>query len=53
MCCDEKGMSLCGECERFETCDRMQAFYGQPGYDRLRARMLEDVARRRANGGDA
>ena len=47
-CCDEKGILLCGECEQLEVCDRMQAFYAQPGYDKLRVRMLEEVARRRA-----
>jgi len=53
-CCDEKEILLCGECEQFEVCDRMQAFYAQPGYDKLRARMREEVARRRAGErGDA
>lgn len=50
-CCDDKEVSLCGECRQFETCERIQAFYAQPGYDRLRTRMLEEVARREAGTG--
>jgi hypothetical protein len=53
-CCDEKGILLCGECGRLEVCETVQAFYAQPGYDKLRARMLAEVAGRRAgDGGDA
>jgi hypothetical protein len=50
ICCDEQAVSLCGQCGQFEECDRMRAFYAQPGYDRLRAKMLEEVARRRPGG---
>lgn len=46
-CCDEKGIRFCGECAQFEHCSRMAEFYAQPGYDKLRSRMLEEVARRR------
>jgi hypothetical protein len=49
-CCDEKGVLFCGECSQFETCARMNEFYAQPGYDRLRRRMLEEVARRAHKG---
>jgi hypothetical protein len=47
VCCDEKGILFCGECGEFEGCERMQAFYSQPGYDELKRRMLEEVARRK------
>ena len=40
-CCEEQGVSYCGQCDRFDGCARMEAFYSQPGYDALRARMLE------------
>lgn len=40
VCCDARGLLLCGECAEFEGCDRMRAFYAQPGYDELRNRML-------------
>jgi len=46
-CCDEKGILFCGECAQFEQCARMAEFYAQPGYDKLRSRMLEEVVRRR------
>jgi hypothetical protein len=44
LCCEGKGLLLCGECAQFDRCTRMRAFYGQPGYDWLRKRMLELVA---------
>jgi hypothetical protein len=49
VCCEEKGILFCGECPGFEECGQMAQFYAQPGYDRLRSRMLEQVARRRWN----
>ena len=36
----------CGECSQFE-CARMKEFYSKPGYDKLRRRMLEEVAKRK------
>ena len=47
-CCDEQEILLCGECKQFEACDSIRAFYAQPGYDKLRMRMLQEVARRQA-----
>jgi len=46
-CCEEKELQLCGECSEFEGCVIMREFYSKPGYDELRRRMLEEVARRR------
>lgn len=46
-CCEEKRLRFCGECAEFETCARMAHFYAQPGYDKLRRRMLEEVSRNR------
>jgi hypothetical protein len=45
-CCEERGLTFCGECTQFAECTRMAEFYAQPGYDRLRKRMLAEVARR-------
>jgi hypothetical protein len=44
-CCEERGLLFCGECSQFEECARMEEFYSKPGYDELRRRMLEEVAR--------
>ena len=49
-CCEDKEIVFCGQCRQFETCDTMQAFYAQPGYEKLRAKMLEKVAARRTGG---
>ncbi len=46
VCCEEKGVQFCGECTQFEDCARMQEFYSQPGYDELRERMLDEIAKR-------
>ena len=46
-CCEEKGILFCGECSQFEKCVRMKDFYSKPGYDQLRRRMLEELARRK------
>jgi hypothetical protein len=46
ICCEERGLAFCGECAQFAECTRMAEFYAQPGYDRLRERMLAEVARR-------
>ncbi len=43
MCCEERGVRFCGECDLFEDCARMRRFYAQPGYDELRRRMLDIV----------
>lgn len=43
LCCEGRDIRFCGECERFEACDRMAAFYSQLGYDRLRERMLRMI----------
>jgi len=45
VCCEEKGVILCGECSEFDECARMTEFYSKPGYDELRRRMLEELAR--------
>jgi hypothetical protein len=46
VCCEEREVQFCGECAQFEGCARMEEFYSQPGYDELRKRMLEEIARR-------
>jgi hypothetical protein len=51
-CCEEKGIMFCGECSQFETCVRVEEFYSQPGYDKLRERMFEAIQRRRETVGD-
>ena len=50
MCCEEKRIRLCGECDQFEGCTRMKEFYAKPGYDALRTRMLEEVRKRGGDG---
>jgi len=47
VCCEEKGLFFCGECAEFDGCKRMAEFYAQPGYDKLRRRMLEEVSKKR------
>ena len=47
ICCEEEGILFCGGCNQFEECVRMKEFYSKPGYDELRKRMLEEVARRK------
>jgi len=49
-CCEGKGIRFCGKCDQFEECDRMEAFYSKPDYDRLRVRMLQEIARERSRG---
>lgn len=51
-CCRQKSVRFCGECNQLDQCERMQAFYGQPGYDALRKRMLEAFRMRRDNDED-
>ena len=46
-CCEEKGILFCGECSQFEKCGRMKEFYAKPGYNELRRRMIEEIARRK------
>ena len=46
VCCEEKGVLFCGECSQFEECARMQEFYSQPGYDKCKERMFEEIARK-------
>lgn len=43
LCCETRGIRFCGQCDEFEACDRMAAFYAQPGYGELRERMLQTV----------
>jgi len=42
-CCEEKEILFC----EIEECARMKEFYSKPGYDKLRRRMLEEVAKRK------
>ena len=44
-CAEQHGVAYCGACSQFDQCERMQAFYAQPGYDALRERMLQAVHR--------
>jgi hypothetical protein len=46
ICCEEV-ILLCGECSQFEGCAEMKEFYSKPGYDELRRRVLEEVAKMR------
>jgi hypothetical protein len=45
VCCEERGILFCGMCGQLEECARMEAFYAQPGYDRLRRRMFDEIER--------
>ena len=47
-CFRQKSLSFCGECDQFDRCERMEAFYAQLGYDALKRSMLEAVRRSRA-----
>lgn len=47
ICCEDKGISFCGECARFAGCAIIEEFYSKPGYHELRARMLGEIVRRR------
>lgn len=49
-CCEQKGILFCGECSEFEGCIRMKEFYSKFGYDELKKRMLEEIARRKRKG---
>lgn len=42
-CCERKAILFCGECDELKQCERMEAFYAQPGYDALRKRMFEAI----------
>jgi hypothetical protein len=44
ICCDEKEVLYCGECSQPDECITMQEFYSQPGYDKLKRRMFEQIA---------
>ena len=44
-CCEERGIIFCGECSQFEGCIRMREFYSKPGYDELRRRMFDEIAK--------
>lgn len=46
MCCEDKGIMFCGECDQFETCEKVEEFYSQPGYDKLKIEMFEEIERR-------
>ena len=55
VCCEGRGLALCGECAQFEVCPTLRDFYAQPGYEALKQRMVQEMARRtgrcRAGGG--
>jgi hypothetical protein len=51
VCCEERGVLFCGECDELEGCERMEAFYSQPGYDEAKRRMFEEILRRRGSLG--
>lgn len=50
-CCERRAILFCGECEQFSDCDRMEAFYAQPGYEALRRRMF-DALRKLTEGAE-
>ena len=52
-CCEEKGILFCGECSQFEKCARMKEFYAKPGYNELRRRMIEEIARRKTESSES
>ena len=45
VCCEEKGVLVCGSCGEFAECARMREFYAEPGYEELRRRMLDQINR--------
>jgi len=47
MCCEEKGILFCGECQQFDECTRMKEFYSKPSYDKLKRRMIKEVEKRK------
>jgi len=47
MCCEEKGILFCGECQQFDECAQMKEFYSKPGYDKFKSRMLKEVEKRK------
>lgn len=47
ICCEEKNIMFCGQCNQFEKCEIMKEFYLKPGYDELRRRMLNEISKRR------
>lgn len=51
-CCEGRGLSFCARCDQFNRCEIVEAFYAQPGYERLRERMLEALNRRKGRSED-
>ena len=51
-CCRQKALLFCGECDQLDRCERMEAFYAQPGYDVLRRRTLGAVSGGVESAGD-
>jgi hypothetical protein len=53
LCCEGRGLVLCGECSQFEVCPTLREFYAQPGYEALRQRMKQKVAAKASRERDA
>lgn len=51
-CCEQRAIPFCGKCDQLSRCERMQAFYAQPGYDALKRRMFEAIERREKGPAD-
>lgn len=47
-CCEGRGLLFCAACDQFNRCELVEAFYAQPGYERLRERMLEALGEAKA-----
>jgi hypothetical protein len=50
LCCEDRQLLFCGECQQLEECPRMREFYSQPGYAELKERMLRAAAKIQRKG---
>lgn len=52
VCCEGSGLLFCAECDQFNRCELVRAFYAQPGYEKLRERMLEALSEPKLQPGE-
>ncbi len=51
ICCIQKGLATCADCDQYETCPTLQSFYGHDSYKYGRYRQATEYIR--AHGYDA